>query len=481
MSWVRIPLSASFMVGIAQLVRARVEKVQPDSFNQLRITKKCFKKKGENVMKLTIGKMVGLVFIGVFFFICLICAPKIGETVDKGTYQIKQTAYFGTMSAKMTPGFWWQWFGDIDAWPKAETFFFTDTKDTKGDVDADNSIEVRFNDGSMGKISGTVRIVLPKSEQQAIDLVTVRNHKTYRDLQEKLIKPTVRNVLRSTANLMTARESYSEMRLDFISMARDQILNGVYKTKEETKKVEDLVTGEKIWKKVKVIRKNENGEILYEANPMAGTGIELANFEIKTFIYEKKVQEQIAEQQKARMAVETAKARAEQAKQLEQQTVAEGKQKVAEAKYQKEQEKIRAVVDAQKEKEVQELNAARDKNVAVIAGKKRKEVAALDRDAAKLTKQKLILLGEGEAKRKKLVLAADGALEQKLEKWESVNHRYADAIKDYQGNWVPTTVMGGGDGKASINGAENLINLLTVKTAKDLSLDMSIPKGKTTK
>lgn len=201
--------------------------------------------------KLSVGKSVGLGFLALLLIIAVTCAGYIGETVDKGTYQVKQAAITGTMTAKMTPGFWWQWFGDIDPWPKAETFFFTDTKDTKGDVDADNSIEVRFNDGSRGKISGTVRIVLPKSEQQAIDLVTVKSHKTYGDLQEKLIKPTVRNVLRSTANLMTARESYSEMRLDFISMARDQILNGVYKTREDIRQVENLVTGEKIWKKVK--------------------------------------------------------------------------------------------------------------------------------------------------------------------------------------------------------------------------------------
>jgi regulator of protease activity HflC (stomatin/prohibitin superfamily) len=427
-------------------------------------------------MKMSISKWVGVGFLAVTILAGIICAGSIIETVDKGTYQVKQAAISGTMSAKMTPGLWFQNFGDIDTWPKAETFFFTHDNDTKGDVDADTSIEVRFNDGSMCKISGTVRIILPVSEQQAISLVTDRGHKTYVDLQEKLIKPTVRNVLRSTANLMTARESYSELRSDFISMARDQILNGVYKTKEETKQVEDLVTGEKIWKKVKVLKKAEDGSTLHEANPMAETGIELANFEIKTFVYEKKVKEQIAKQQEARMAVETAKARAEQAKQLEQQTVAEGKQKVAEAKYAEEQKKVRAVVEAQKEKEVQELNAARDKNVAVIAGEQRKEVASLDKDAAGLKKQELILLGQGEAQRKKLVLEADGALEQKLATYERVMGQFARAMAEYDGQWVTTTVMGGGT-NGSTNGTQTLIDLFTAKTARDLSLDMSVQAG----
>jgi regulator of protease activity HflC (stomatin/prohibitin superfamily) len=433
--------------------------------------------------KMKVSKMVGLGFIGVLLIVALTCASRMVETVQKGTYQIKQAAISGKMSAKMTPGIWGQYFGDIDPWPKAETFFFTHDNDTKGDIDQDTSIEVRFNDGSMGKISGTLRIILPKTAEQAIALVTERNHKTYQDLQEKLIKPTVRNVLRSTANLMTARESYSEKRLDFISMARDQILNGVYKTREETKQVEDLVTGEKIWKKVKVVRTDDEGNVLYESNPMKGTGIELANFEIKSFVYEKKVQEQIAEQQKARMAVETAKARAEQAKQLEQQTVAEGKQKVAQAKYEKEQEKIQAVVDAEKNKEVQELNAARDKNVKIIEGEKLKEFAKLEREAAEENKRKNILDGQGLAEKRKLIIRADGALKQKLATLERINEAWASA---YQRRNVPAFyTAGGGNGQAGSGNLDletkQFQQMINIMTAKQLGLDLTIAKGSATK
>lgn len=425
---------------------------------------------------MSIKQYVVLGFVGVTLLIALACAGKIVETVEKGTYQVKQAAITGEMTAKMTPGIWGQWFGDIDPWPKAETYFFTHDNDTKGDVDEDTSIEVRFNDGSMCKISGTLRIVMPTTAEPAIKLVTEDGHKTYRDVQEKLIKPTLRNVLRSTANLMSARESYSEKRLDFITWSRDQITNGVYKTKAETKQVEDLVTGEKTWKEVKTIR-TENGIPLHEDNPMDETGIVLANFEIKSFVYEKKVQVQISAQQEARMAVETAKAEAEKAKQGELKAIAEGKKNVAIAKYEQEQEKIKAVVQAEKNKEVQELDAARNKNVAVIAGEQRKEVAALDKDAAKLKKDELILLGEGQAKAKRLVIEADGALEQKLATYEKVNAKYANAIENYQGNWVPTTVMGSSGNGGSGNGAQDMINLLTIKTAKDLELDMTMKQG----
>ena len=408
-------------------------------------------------------------FVAVLIIIGLVCASSIIETVDKGTYQIKQAAITGKMSAKMVPGVWLQMFGDIDPWPKAETFFFTADKDGKDDTDVDMSIEVRFNDGSLCKVSGTARVLLPTTEQDAIALVTERGHKTYGDLEQKLILPTVRNVLRSTANLMSARESYGEKRADFINWARDQIENGLYDTDETIAEVEDLITGEKVRKAVKVIRKDKNGLPVYQYNPLRETGIRLDNFEIKVFNYERKVQEQIAKQQEARMNVETAKAKAEEAKQDELKAIAEGKKNVAIAKYEKEQEKIKAVVDAQKDKEVAELQA-----------EKKLEVAKLEKAAAAETKQANILEGEGLAEKKRLILQADGALQQKLDTYATVNRYYADAIKNYQGNWVPTVTMGESNGVAG-NGAEQLIKMLSVKTAKDLALDMNIQGQKTVK
>jgi regulator of protease activity HflC (stomatin/prohibitin superfamily) len=412
--------------------------------------------KGENVM--SVKKYVTIGFVTVLILIGAICAGSIFETVEKGTYQVKQAAISGKMSAKMEPGLWMQNFGDIDVWPVSETFFFTADKDGADDTDVDMSIEVRFNDGSLCRVSGTARVLMPTTESDAISLVTVRGHKTYPDLEQKLILPTVRNVLRSTANLMSARESYSEKRADFINWARDQIENGLYDTDETIAQVEDLITGEKVRKAVKVIRKDKNGLPVYQYNPLKDTGIRLDNFEIKVFNYERKVQEQIAKQQEARMNVETAKAKAEEAKQDELKAIAEGKKNVAIAQYEKEQEKIKAVVDAQKDKQVAELQA-----------QKKLEVAKLEKAAAAEWKQANILEGEGLAEKKRLILEADGALQQKLDAYVEVSRYYADAIKNYSGNWVPTVTMGETDGLAG-GGAEQLINMLSVKTAKSLLL-----------
>ena len=84
------------------------------------------------------------------------------------------------------------------------------------------------------------------------------------------------------------------------------------------------------------------------------------------------------------------------------------------------------------------------------------------------------LRGEGEGARRRLVMEADGALEKKLQAHRG-QQAHASAIKDYKGNWVPGVVMGGGNGThAAGSGAQELIDLLTIKTARDLGLDISI-------
>ncbi len=423
--------------------------------------------------------------IGVFVFIIivgLIFSQSLIETVDKGTYQIKQAAISGTMSAKMTPGIWTQLFGDIDVWPKAQTFFFTYGKDVKSDINTDTSIEVRFNDGSICNISGTARILMPTSSEEAINLVTERGHKTYSDLESKLIKPTIRNVLRHTANLMSATESYMTRRSQFIRWTRDQIANGLYATTTTTKQVKDLVSGEMIWKEVTII-KEVDGMPVYQFNPLAGSGIGIKNFEVKTFRYEDKVKKQIGEQQKARMAVATAKAKAQEAEQDKLTIEAEGKAKVAKAEYAELQLKIVAVVKANRDKEVAVINAEKKKEMeliakqeAIIKAEKFRDIATLDAEAAAQEKKANILRGDGEAHRKKVVMAADGALELKAKYWLAAQEVYAKEFGKQK--WVPNIQMGSSEGNISGgNAVSQFMDLLSAKAAKDLALDLDMNIG----
>ena len=57
--------------------------------------------------------------------------------------------------------------------------------------------------------------------------------------------------------------------------------------------------------------------------------------------------------------------------------------------------------------------------------------------------------------------------------------KYEGVVANYKGNWVPGVVMGGAGGKS--NGAQDMIDLLSVKTAKELGLDMSVAGAGNTK
>lgn len=155
------------------------------------------------------------------------------------------------------------------------------------------------------------------------------------------------------------------------------------------------------------------------------------------------------------MDVQTAIADAKKAEQRTITVSEQGKATAAEAKWKQEAEKAKEVVLAQ-----QKL-----------------EVATLDAKAAEQTKLKEVLLGEGEATRKRLVMEADGALEKKLDAMIRINERYAQAIENYKGDWVPNFVMGSsqaGISNVAGSGAMELIQLLTAKTARDLSVDWNV-------
>ena len=395
-----------------------------------------------------IGKKIGLFGFIVLILGALFLGCQAFTTVDSGTYHVKQAIVSGEMSAIMTPGIYGKMFGSVTVWPKAGTFHFT--KDSDEGEKKDQSITVRFGDGSTAQISGTIRIIMPTDSKQAIALVTEQGYKSFEDLEQNLMLKVVRNALMLTANTMTARESYAERRNDYVFWAQDQIQNGIYETEEAAKQVVDSATGEKTTKTFKVIKKDKNGTPIYQKSPLHGTGITVANFEIKDIAYSDVVNNQIAEQQKAAMGVSTAKAEVLRAEQEKLKVEAEGKSAVAKIQYETEQTKIKAVVEAQQ----------------------RLEVAKLDKESAALKKAKDILEGEGEAAKKKLIMAADGALEKKIAAWVEVNTVYATEFAKVK--WAPDIQMGSSAGASS--NAQAIIDLLTTKTARDLGLDLKMNK-----
>ena len=138
-------------------------------------------------------------------------------------------------------------------------------------------------------------------------------------------------------------------------------------------------------------------------------------------------------------------------------------------RYAKEQEKIQAVVDAEKEKAV--AVAVTKAMQGVLVAEQAKLEAEQKRLAAVAYKQEQILRGEGDGEYKRLVMSADGALAAKLEAWKAVHMRYAEAIEKQK--WVPDIQMGASP-NATGSAATDLIEMLKAQTAKELKLDMTV-------
>lgn len=129
-------------------------------------------------------------------------------------------------------------------------------------------------------------------------------------------------------------------------------------------------------------------------------------------------------------------------------TAKEGEAAAAKAKWEQETIKAQKVTEAQQELEVQKLNT----------------------EKAASFKQQQILEGEGEGAKKRAIMQANGALEQKLATYERVQAMWAKAFGDYSGSLVPAYISGGGGNQ--VNAGSQFMELMMMKTAKDLNLDL---------
>lgn len=412
-------------------------------------------------VNLSIGKITVLAALACAVLFVTCGFGSIVETNQAGFVKVLQVPGTGTMEVYSSPGMFWQRFGSVTEYKVAGTYRFSPDEEP-GDSSFSPPIEVQFSDAGIAKISGNARFDLPTSDEAMLKIHN--KFRSYDNLTQSLIVPSVSEALILTASLMSSEDSYSGRRAEFGQLAWDQVLNGVYLTDFEMVEAKDETTGEKTTKRIVKIRLDAKGQPQRKPNPLKEYGITVSQFLLdKRPDYEEGVLAQIKTQRDAMMKTVTARADATKAEQDRITAEAQGKAEVMTAQYKAEVEKTTAVVNAQREKAVAETKA-----------QQQLEVAKLEKEAAEQTKQKDILLGQGEAERKRLVLAADGALAQKLATYERVQAQWAAAYKERK---VPTTVFGGGaGGVGSDTDIRNFIDVQTMKAVNDLNVDLSTKK-----
>lgn len=226
---------------------------------------------------------------------------------------------------------------------------------------------------------------------------------------------------------------------------------GVYATQVREVTQKDPATGEERTYKVSEVKTGDSGlPVRQQGSLVQEFNIRLQPLSIANIMYDGKVRTQISARQEATNAVQIAVANATKARQDAITTEAQGAANAATAKW--EQETIKA-------KEV------------TLAEQKR-DVSKLAKEEAENYKQQQILIGQGDAERKKLTMQADGALEQKLKAYIAVQEKWADAFANSKNPLVPQISMGA-NGNSAVGNAATLVEMLTAKTAKDLALDLN--------
>lgn len=318
-------------------------------------------------------KQISLILTVVFGLLVVIFAGKIFETNQFGNYQIKQAAATGTITVRNEPGLYLQLFGSITEYPVSEDV----------DFEAEN-LQVRFNDGSVARVKGTVKFKLPSNPEKQKELH--RDYADYKNVERDLIVRNVAEALSNTATYMVAEDSYAAGRATFSDLAMQQLKDGIFKT--STKIVDVIDTdGTKFKKKeIRVVYDEEGKPVIQKPSLLKHYGIEILQFVVNDFEYDDKINELIARKKDAEQNKVVAMANAEKAKQDAITAEEQGKARIAEAKANAEVKKATEVTDAKKRAEIAQIKAEQEK-----------EVARLAAEQAKFEAQKIKAQGEAEA------------------------------------------------------------------------------------
>ncbi|HBK35043.1 TPA: hypothetical protein DDZ01_03555 [Candidatus Uhrbacteria bacterium] len=398
----------------------------------------------EDGFDIPIKKIVIGIITVVVLIVGAVFSGNLVESVDANEIVIMQDPVDGELHYWIAPGLYYQNFGRTTHYLKSNQYWFSSDQETGNGTD--QSIPVRFNDGGTATISGSIRFELPLSEEALKMLHT--KYGSMHAIERDLIGQIVNKAVFMSGPLMSSKESYAERKTELIQIIGDQISNGVYQTHTvEVEETDPLTETKRVVSKVDLVPDESGGYKRQEESPLHEFGIRAFNFTVNEVKYDAKVEAQIQRQQDAIMEVQSAIADAKKADQNAKTVTKQGEAEAAKAKWDQEVIKAKAVTEAEQ----------------------KKEVAKLDMEAAEFYKKEQILIGEGDAERKRLVMSADGALEQKLAAYIEVQKAYAEQLGKQR--WVPEIQMGGsssGGGEAAMS----LVDLLTAQTARDLNLDL---------
>lgn len=392
----------------------------------------------ENESKHTIKFYVGGIALGAAVILALLFGASIVHSNNVQNFQVVQSLN-GDIEIRSEGGIYCRFFPKIWNYPKVNTVFFSNERAESKDQDG---VQVRFSNKGEGDVSCQVVYRLYTDNESIRQLHTYSGGNI--DVIDNLVLSKLKDIAMTCASHITSSQAI-ENREDFAIAIRK------------------LFVG--------------NAEL-------KAAGIVVEQFSITKVNFDKITTDLFQAQQKADLQKKTAEAEKQNLLMQKERTIAQYEQQVAESKGKAEVEKIKAVTDAQRQKELAEIRAQQEVTVAELAKKqatveaeKKLEVAEIQRkeEAARLEVIKIQSdqkVAAARAKEQEIKLSGAMTEQEKVrleiekETKIGVAREWAKGVASMR---LPNTLMIGGAGEGGVAPIDTLINLMVAEKADKLS------------
>jgi hypothetical protein len=407
---------------------------------------------------------------------------------DAGYCQHVRTI-FGSESSTCETGWYFSAWGSSTAWPYFITVAHTLDPDADGSS-VSGSYNVRMSDNWTGDVFQTTRFGIPQDSDQFLKMA--RDFRSPERLITTTLRPSVTTAIDTVANMFTMEQYFSgQMRDQFKIEFKDTLMKGQPKVQLVPKVIDALnadASGAAASDTANAADTSDVGDttvtIMVAEKVLDGNGKEIRTVPeylqygilVSQAILEKiEADPAFEEQQKKRKdAVSRRVIAKEQRLEQEEQRllrIAEGDTEIAKRQAEAKTEQIQLTTEAETQKKLAITAAERVREEARVA----KETAGINLERARIDAESVQVAADAAAYEKRVILEADGALAQKLAAWTEAQTVWADAASKIN---VPSTVIAGGNGSGNSGSAlgtvESFMNMLMVKTAKELAVDTTI-------
>lgn len=371
----------------------------------------------------------------------------------------------GELEIKESAGFYVAFFPKVTEYPRNTTYEFSAPREkSKGD----ESIRVTFNDGGTAQISTVLRVSTPVTTAQKREF-----HRQFNGSEaniEAAIWAHLSNVIKATGPIMSASENQAARKSEFNALVLEQMNAGLYEMRRTSVELDQLdEKGNKVRVAATEIMRDAKTSkpIISQQSPLAQYGITVTQLSITETEYDAQTKSQFETKKAAFLKAESAKAEREGEVQQRLMIQEKGLRELAETTAAANLVKEQATIEAMKDKEVAETEAAKilavatkAKETAEMKAQQELEVAKLANLAAKEEAAKILTLAQAE--KEKIALA--GAITEKeqitLEVQQKTAIGVAEALAQLK---TPQVVINGGKEGQQGSNQSDLINLWLLK------------------